>query len=97
MALTRWGVFPTSDLMSPWPSDWSMDPFGALTDPFSMPWGRGGLTSDQLALPRGMEWDVSETANEFRVKADMPGFNKDQIKVTMDNGILRINAEKSVS
>lgn len=38
--------------------------------------------------------DVSESDSSYAVKADLPGVEKDNIHVTVDNNVLRINVEK---
>jgi len=37
--------------------------------------------------------DVSETDNEYRVKAEMPGVKKADLNVNVQDGVLTINAE----
>jgi HSP20 family protein len=37
--------------------------------------------------------DVVERENEFIVKAEMPGVKKDEIEVSLENGVLTIGAE----
>ncbi|PRW45098.1 ammonium transporter [Chlorella sorokiniana] len=50
--------------------------------------------STQLAT-RGVPIDVVEKDNAFEVKADLPGVKKEDIKVTVDKDVLRINVERS--
>ena len=38
--------------------------------------------------------DVTEDANEYLIKAELPEVKKDDIKVTMDNGYLTISGER---
>lgn len=38
--------------------------------------------------------DISETDTEFVIKAEIPEVNKDNVKVTVDNGILTITGER---
>ena len=40
--------------------------------------------------------DISETDHDFLVRAELPGVAKDNVKVTLDNGILTIKGEKKV-
>lgn len=59
-----------------------------------------------LGLPRGGsqefittgDWvprvDIAETDTEFVIKAEIPDVNKDDVKVTVDNGILTIKGER---
>ncbi|TXH02584.1 MAG: Hsp20/alpha crystallin family protein [Nevskiaceae bacterium] len=38
--------------------------------------------------------DISETPQEYRVKAELSGVNKDDIKVTTQNGVLTLSGER---
>lgn len=38
--------------------------------------------------------DISETDSEFEIKAEIPDVNKEDVKVTVDNGVLTIKGEK---
>lgn len=38
--------------------------------------------------------DLSETEDEYEVTADLPGFEKDDIDVSVDEGVLRISATR---
>ncbi len=38
--------------------------------------------------------DIDEDDNEITVEAELPGFTQDEIDVTVDNGVLRIVAER---
>ncbi len=37
--------------------------------------------------------DVSETDHEYLVKAELPGINKEDLEITIQDGVLTINAE----
>jgi HSP20 family protein len=41
--------------------------------------------------------DISEDDNSIFIEADMPGVNKEDIKVSMDNDLLSITAERTQS
>lgn len=43
-----------------------------------------------------MKTDVQETEGEFIVDIDLPGFNKDEIKMQLSNGTLTVNASRSL-
>ncbi|MFA7082326.1 MAG: Hsp20/alpha crystallin family protein [Bacteroidales bacterium] len=45
---------------------------------------------------RRMALDIIENENEFIIKADLPGFDKKDIKVSVNNNQLTIEAEKKV-
>lgn len=38
--------------------------------------------------------DIAENSEEFVVKAELPGVNKDDVKVGIDNGVVRIQGER---
>lgn len=38
--------------------------------------------------------DVSENDNAFVIKAEIPGVNKDDVKVTLENGVLTLQGER---
>ncbi|HEX2675856.1 MAG TPA: Hsp20/alpha crystallin family protein [Polyangiales bacterium] len=38
--------------------------------------------------------DISETADEFLVKAELPEVKKEDVKVSLDGGVLRIEGER---
>lgn len=38
--------------------------------------------------------DIIETAEEFQVKAELPDVKKEDVKVSVDNGVLRIEGER---
>ena len=42
-----------------------------------------------------MRTDVSETEQAYNLEIDLPGFNKEDIKIKFDEGMLTISAEKS--
>jgi len=43
-----------------------------------------------------MKTDVKETDNGYEVDIDLPGFQKDEIKMQLDNGYLTISAAKGL-
>jgi len=49
---------------------------------------------------REFEWspaaDVSETDQEYLVKAELPGVKREDVKVTLENGVLTIAGERKV-
>ena len=38
--------------------------------------------------------DIAETAEEYQIKAELPEVKKEEIKVSVDNGVLRIEGER---
>ena len=45
------------------------------------------------AVPQ-MRCDIQEKENEYELVMDLPGFTKDDVKITAENGMLTIQAEK---
>ncbi len=89
MSLIRWN--PTRDLAT-FPSDiFNMQrEMNKMFDSFS----RG---VDEPTLLNG-NWmpavDVAEEDNEYVVKIELPGVNKDDVKITLESNILTIRGEK---
>jgi HSP20 family protein len=48
-----------------------------------------------LSDGKGMEMDVHETKDELVIKADLPGIVRDDLHITLEEGTLRIEAEKT--
>ncbi|MBX3379341.1 MAG: Hsp20/alpha crystallin family protein [Phycisphaeraceae bacterium] len=59
-----------------------------LKDPFF-----GEVFSALGNQPGAMPLDVTESDNAFVVRADVPGFKKDQIALDLEKGILTVRAE----
>lgn len=38
--------------------------------------------------------DISETPNEYLIKAELPGLKKDEVKVSVHNGVLTLSGER---
>lgn len=91
MSLIRWN--PTRELTS-WPSEIvnMQREFNRLFDNFF----RGGMQDDgSCALSY---WtpaaDITEHDNEFVVKVELPGINKEDVKITLESNILTIRGDK---
>ncbi len=41
-----------------------------------------------------MRCDIYEKGGKYNIELDVPGFNKDDIEISLDNGYLKISAEK---
>jgi len=65
------------------------DGFNSLVEGFFLPM-RGEGESQRL-MPRV---DVKEKDSAFEVKADLPGMKKDDIELTVHNGVLSISATR---
>ena len=42
-----------------------------------------------------MKTDVRETADAYEMKVELPGFKKENVKISLENGYLTIYAEKN--
>lgn len=91
MALIRWN--PAREL-DRWPSEffgiqreinWAFDNFV-----------RGGSQADENFMTS--YWtpavDIAEQENEYVVKMELPGVNKDEVKISLESNILTIKGEK---
>ena len=71
------------------PRAWNRE-FDNLFEGFFRPTRWSEETASEGMIPA---LDVVERANEFVVKAEMPGVKKDEIEVSLENGVLTIGAE----
>lgn len=59
--------------------------------------GYGRPATDDGSLPLA-SWapavDISETPNEYLIKAELPGLKKEEIKITLNNGVLTLSGER---
>ena len=91
MKLIRWN--PTRELSSVPTELWNIQrDFNSLFDSVMT----GGIQDDGS---RGLSlWtpaaDISEHENEYQVKVELPGINKDDVKITLESNILTIRGEK---
>jgi HSP20 family protein len=53
-----------------------------------------GRSNRELPSSRWPEVDITEEENAYHVRADMPGLDKSEISVTLENGVLSISGEK---
>ena len=60
--------------------------------------GRAPLASDDAELRKNLEWrpsvDISETKKHYLIKAELPEVEKDDVDVSVENGILTISGER---
>ena len=72
-----------------------------LFDEFFGDWDRQMRNMDRRLYgknaAREMKTDVHEHEDHFEVDIDLPGFKKDEISLTLDNGYLVVGACKSVN
>ena len=70
------------------PNDYTSDPFFEAFDDFFRP-----VFYDDRA--DSMRTDIRETDNGYQLDIEMPGFDKKDVKVALENGYLTVTAEKS--
>jgi HSP20 family protein len=74
-----------------------MDDFFARYSPFfgRLPGGRAATAGEQ---PETAVWtpaaNISETENEYLIKAELPEVRKEDVKVTVDEGVITISGER---
>jgi len=91
MSLIRWN--PTHEL-DRWPSDFFgiQREINRVFDNFV----RGGVQADESFMTS--YWtpavDIAEQENEYIVKMELPGVNKDDVKISLESNILTIKGEK---
>lgn len=75
------------------------DPFREMEDVFdryskALSWPRLGASE----IMTGGDWaprvDIAETEKEFIIKAEIPEVKKEEVKISVDNGILSIRGER---
>jgi len=76
------------------------DPFRELEDVsnrLNRVFGRSILARDDGAMTT-FDWapsvDIAETPEEYQIKAELPDVKKDDVKVSVDSGVLRIEGER---
>jgi len=56
-------------------------------------WGGGNAEVPATLAPYAV--DVHEDADHFYVSAELPGFTKDQVDITLEDGVLTLRAERN--
>ena len=60
--------------------------------------GNGPMDGNGQEIMTTADWiptvDISETEAEFAIQVDLPGVKKEDVKVTMENGVLTIRGER---
>ncbi len=81
-----------NDIMKRSPARWGLlaDDFDNLFEGFFRP-TRWAIEESGKSLVPAV--DIHETENEYLVRAELPGVRKEDIEVSMQNGLLTINAE----
>lgn len=70
-----------------------LDPFETFFDRAMSPWGNGG---DDWSTTIRYPVDMWEDDKHVFIDAEMPGFGKDEIDVTIEQNMLRIKGERKV-
>jgi HSP20 family protein len=75
------------------------DPFREMEDVFdrytrAIGWPRRGSQEIMAAGDWAPRVDIAETDNEFIIKAEIPDVKKEDVKVTVDSGVLSIRGER---
>ena len=83
-AVVRRHPFAEFESWKPW------EPLGSVMDEFLAGWPRE-LRRSGVALP---SVDITETDDEYRVRAEIPGVAKDDVTVEFEHGVLCIRGEK---
>jgi HSP20 family protein len=70
--------------------------FHELDPIFDALWGRFSLPASGVCAPNAIapRVDFSETEDEIRVAAELPGLDEKDIEVTLDDGVLTIRGER---
>lgn len=77
--------FPELDLWG------GADPFRSLFDRFFQDSPESWRALQTFTAP---QVDITETADAYRVRAELPGVSKDDVTVELENGLLTIRGEK---
>lgn len=82
MSLTLWEPFR------------EMDEFFNRLAPLrgSRRWGE--LSGAERQLNWSPSADISETESEYRIKAELPGVGKEDVKVAVENGVITLSGER---
>lgn len=78
------------------------NPFGEVDTLFDRMLARGALNWPRLAFEGGAgkkpEWaptaDISETEKEYLIRAELPAVKKEDVQVTLHEGVLTIKGER---
>lgn len=84
MNLIRWEPFKEAD-------DFFRS-FSPLFGGLPRMWDRNGSSRYEWAPAA----DISETEKEYVVKAELPGVNREDVKVTLEGGVLTIQGERKL-
>jgi HSP20 family protein len=83
MSLRRWDPFADMDTI-----------FNRMLPAGLSPWPRLAGTSGNRKLEWAPSADISETDQEFLIRAELPTVKKEDVQVTLDEGIITIKGER---
>jgi HSP20 family protein len=87
MSLVRWDPFRELEDMS--------DRLNSMFGRSALTRSPGSSNKDALTV---FDWaptvDIVETPEEFQIKAELPDVKKEDVKVSVDNGVIRIEGER---
>jgi HSP20 family protein len=83
MSLIRWDPFSDVDTL-----------FGRLVPSNIANWTRLGVEGDGRKLDWAPSADISETDKEYVIRAELPAVKKEDVQVTLDNGMITIKGER---
>lgn len=85
MSLSHWNPFREMEvLLSRFPRDYRSNLF-AINDPESLP-----------PCTWAPAVDISETDKEYLIRAELSGMKKEDVKITVNNGVLSVSGERRV-
>lgn len=85
--ITRWNPFKEMDLLQ--------QRLSHLFNPEAIPCRVGGCEPEASTSARWAPLvDISEDDKEYRIKAELPEVGKDDVKVTVESGVLSITGER---
>ena len=75
------------------------EPFGTIDNLFARMPGLLRWPRQDTNGGAGLEWlpsvDISESDKEYLIRADLPAVKKEDVRITLDNGVLTISGERS--
>ena len=80
MSLIRWDPFTDFDRM-----------FGRM---LTRGWPRVALDVEDSRMEWAPSANISETEKEYLIRAELPAVKKEDVKVTIDNGLITISGER---
>jgi HSP20 family protein len=83
MSLIRWDPFASVD-----------DNFGRMLPGLFGRWPRNGMDTAGAPIDWRPSADISETDKEYLIRAELPAVRKDDVKVTVDGGMITIQGER---